>query len=167
VTLKHATASTYVFGRLPGGWRIGLIAHPLFGLLTLPGGHVEPDESPPQAALREVAEESGLAVTLVRAQAAPLPDGLSAVRELVEQPWWILEQPVPTGDNHLAGPHAHVDYQYVALAVSPEPVSEPAHPFSWHDAADLPRLELFPDTRLLATALFARIEGLAQEMTRR
>jgi len=31
VTVKHATASTFVFGRLPDAWRIGLILHPLFG----------------------------------------------------------------------------------------------------------------------------------------
>lgn len=161
VPVKHATASTYVFGWLPGGWRIGLIAHPLFGLLTIPGGHVEPDESPPEAALREVAEETGLAVRLIPAPAAPLPGGVGEVRVAVAPPWWILEQPV-SRDNHLDGPHVHVDHLYVAVADSPEPVSEPAHPFSWHSAADLAGLRMFPDTRLLAGALAAQIGDLAQ-----
>ncbi len=157
MTVKHATASTFVFGRLLGGWQIGLIVHPLFGRLMLPGGHVEPGESPPQAASREVAEESGLDVELVPALAPPVPEGLSSARVLVEQPWWILEQPIPA-DNHLAEAHVHIDHLYVGVARSVHPVSSPAHPFSWHSAAELPGLHMFPDTRLFAAALLADAE---------
>jgi 8-oxo-dGTP pyrophosphatase MutT (NUDIX family) len=160
VTVKHATASTFVFGRLPDAWRIGLILHPLFGRLMIPGGHVEADESPPEAALREVAEESGLEVRLAAALAPPLPAAAAAARRRVEPPWWILEQPVPS-DNHLTGPHIHVDHLYVAVACDPVPVTEPAHPFGWHAAADLAALDMFSDTRLLAAALFADITRIA------
>jgi 8-oxo-dGTP pyrophosphatase MutT (NUDIX family) len=160
VPVKHATASTYVFGRLPDGWRIGLIAHPIFGRLMIPGGHVEDDESPPEAAVREVAEETGLAIRLVPAPAAPLPDGVATVRGAVAPPWWILEQPVAR-DNHLDGPHVHVDHLYVAVADNPEPATVPAHAFSWHAADELAGLRMFPDTQLIAAALAARIEELA------
>jgi 8-oxo-dGTP pyrophosphatase MutT (NUDIX family) len=159
VTIKHATASTFVFSRLDdGGWRIGLILHPLFGKLMIPGGHIEPEENAPEAARREVAEETGLAVTFVPALAATVPAGLSS-RKLVSPPWWILEQPVES-DNHLAEPHFHVDHLYVAVATVPEPLSHPAHPFSWHDQAELAALTMFDDTRQLATALFADIEAI-------
>ena len=60
MTVKHSTASVFVFCKLAPGWRLGLIQHPLFGRLMIPGGHVEPDESQQQAALREVSEEAGL-----------------------------------------------------------------------------------------------------------
>lgn len=159
--MKHSTASTFVFGRLPAGWRLGLILHPLFGRLMIPGGHVEADESPPQAALREVAEESGLRVRLAAAPAPPLPEAVAAARRRVEPPWWILEQPVPS-DNHLAERHMHVDHLYVAVARDPEPVTEPAHPFGWHAAADLAGLSMFPDTRLLAAVLFDSITQIAE-----
>ncbi|HBW17944.1 MAG: NUDIX hydrolase [Streptosporangiaceae bacterium] len=153
VTIKHATASAFVFCCLPAGWRIGLIVHPIFGRLMLPGGHVEPEESAPEAALREVTEESGLSVRLVAGPAARLPSGFpqSAVR--VPPPWWILEQPIPA-DHHLAQPHLHIDHLYVAVADSPEPVSAAAHPFGWHSAAGLAGLPMFADTRMLAGALF-------------
>jgi 8-oxo-dGTP pyrophosphatase MutT (NUDIX family) len=158
--VKHATASTYVFGRLPGGWRIGLITHPLFGVITIPGGHVEEHESPPEAARREVAEETGLAVRFIPAPAEPLPAGLADVRKRVAPPWWILEQPVDS-DNHLREPHLHVDHLYVAVADSVAPAATPAHPFAWHDPDELDALPMFPDTRLLATALAGRIGELA------
>jgi 8-oxo-dGTP pyrophosphatase MutT (NUDIX family) len=160
VTVKHSTASTFVFCPRPAGWRIALIVHPLFGRLMLPGGHVEPDESPPEAALREVAEESGLRVRLIAAAAPPIPAGLAAIRPLVDQPWWILEQPVPS-DNHLAAPHIHVDHLYVAVTGDPAPATEPAHPFAWYAASQLAGLHMFPDTRLLAGALFSDIDRIA------
>ena len=43
--MKHQTSSVFVFRRLPGGWRIGLIQHPRFRRMMIPGGHVEPEES--------------------------------------------------------------------------------------------------------------------------
>jgi 8-oxo-dGTP pyrophosphatase MutT (NUDIX family)/SAM-dependent methyltransferase len=158
VTAKHATASTFVFCQLGSEWRLGLITHPRFRKLMLPGGHVEPDESPSEAALREIAEETGLAARFVPAPAAPAPAGLDRVR--VEQPWWIVEQPVPA-DNHLAAEHVHVDHLYVAVPPSPEPASAPAHPFAWHGAAELAALDMFNDTRLLAVQLFPQISALA------
>jgi len=174
VTLKHPTSSVFVFRRLPGGWRIGLIRHPRFGRMMIPGGHVEPEESPAEAAVREVAEETGLAVALVSPPAAPVPPGYRARR--VAPPWWIAEYQVPP-DNHLDAAHVHVDYLYVALADGAAPAaggalppgeapadredSAPgaaAHPFGWYAAGDLAGLDMFDDARVLALSLLV---GLA------
>jgi 8-oxo-dGTP pyrophosphatase MutT (NUDIX family) len=152
MTVKHATASAFVFSWIDGEWRTGLIVHPRFGKLMMPGGHVEPDESQAEAALREVTEESGLAVRLIDAPAAAMPAGLG--RQRVAQPWWILEHPVPP-DNHLSQPHIHVDHLYVAQAAGLEPVSVAAHPFGWYCASELPGLDMFEDARTLATALLS------------
>ena len=65
MALKHLTSSGFVFRRFADGWRTGLIRHPRLHRMMIPGGHVEPEESSAEAALREVAEETGLAVTLV------------------------------------------------------------------------------------------------------
>jgi 8-oxo-dGTP pyrophosphatase MutT (NUDIX family) len=159
VTAKHATASTFVFYRFAPGWRLGLVVHPRFRKLMMPGGHVEPDESPPEAALREVIEEAGLLPQFVPAPGPPPPADLG--RALVDRPWWILEHPVPA-DNHHPAEHVHVDHLYLAVAASLDPVSAPAHPFSWHDAAQLPALDMFPEARALAAHLFAQIDGLAE-----
>jgi len=178
VAIKHATASAFVFGRHggTGEWRLGLITHPLFQRPMIPGGHVEPWETPPEAALREVREEAGLDVTLLRAPGAAVPDGMAASPRLVDVPWWIMEQPLE-GDNHLFEPHFHVDHLYVAVAPEADEASQasqaaaageagqaapgPAHPFSWYGATDLADLDMFEDTRMFAHALFVAIDLLA------
>ena len=157
--IKHATASTFVFGRFPEGWRLGLIEHPRLGRRMVPGGHVEVDETQEEAALREVAEETGLQAVLVAPVAPGFPEGFP--HPAVARPWWITEQMVPA-DNHLGEPHVHVDHQYVAVAQGTEPVSEPAHPFGWFGPGELGRLSMFEDSRLLAGVLFAQADRLAR-----
>jgi ADP-ribose pyrophosphatase YjhB (NUDIX family) len=125
----------------------------------VPGGHVEIDETPAEAALREVSEETGLAeVRLIQPPSPRLPEGFP--RERVEPPWWITEMQVPS-DNHLTEPHVHVDHQYLAIADDTTPASTPAHPFGWYSCSDLQGLEMPEDTKLLAKMIFTEIDGLA------
>ena len=153
---RHATASMFVFSLRPGGWHIGLIRHPRLGRKMLPGGHVEAAESAAEAAIREVAEEAGLAVGLLLPPAAPLPGDYRPHR--VPQPWWIVEYAVPP-DGQLGIPHIHVDHLYLAVTSQPWPAGQPAHPFGWYAAGDLARLEMFDDARLLAGTLLAGLAG--------
>lgn len=71
-----------------------------------PGGHVEPNELPDDAALREVLEETGVACELVG------PRGLTIAypRQLVRPEGVQLERIAPD--------HEHIDLIYVARAVS-------------------------------------------------
>jgi 8-oxo-dGTP pyrophosphatase MutT (NUDIX family) len=155
--IKHATSSVFVFCEVEGRWRLGLIEHPRLGRHMVVGGHVEADETQAEAGVREAVEESGLRVRLLGCPVPALPAGYP--HPAVAAPWWITELMVPA-DNHLAEPHVHVDHQYVAVAESPSPVSEPVHPFAWFAAEELAGLAMFEDTRLLAGALFPRIAEL-------
>lgn len=56
----HVTASAIV---ADGEGRLLLHRHRRMGIWLQPGGHVEGAESPPEAAVREVLEETGLAAT--------------------------------------------------------------------------------------------------------
>lgn len=158
--IKHATAGAFVFCRFPDEWRLGLIEHPRLGRWMVPGGHVEPDESQAQAAVREVEEESGLVgVRLLEVPSPSFPEGFPVSYARVPLPWWITEQSVGP-DNHLSEAHVHVDHQYVAVVPAPDQAAAAAHSFAWYTADEVPELRMFEDSKLLAKVLFASIEDL-------
>ncbi|MGW6388980.1 NUDIX domain-containing protein [Streptomyces sp. NPDC055103] len=157
--IKHGTASTFVFARVDGYWRLGLIEHPRLSMAMIPGGHIEQDETAAEAAWREVREETGLEVRPLPGPAARLPHGYP--HRVVEQPWWITELRVPR-DNHLAEDHVHIDHVFVAVADNLQPVREPEHPFTWLSEEEVLTSDaVFEDTKVLAKDLFARIGELA------
>lgn len=156
--IKHGTASTFVFARIGGEWRLGLIEHPRLAMAMIPGGHIEQDESAAEAAWREVREETGLEVRPLAGPAAPMPYGYP--HPVVDQPWWITELRVPR-DNHLAEDHVHIDHVFVAVADDTRPVCEPEHPFTWLCEEEvLSSGSVFADTKILAKELFSMIGGL-------
>lgn len=75
--------------------------HEKYGLWLAPGGHIELDEDPPTAAIREAKEEVGLDVTLAGALAPDFADG---EHELL----------VPRFLNrHIVSPtHEHISFMY-------------------------------------------------------
>ncbi|MGH3826693.1 MAG: NUDIX domain-containing protein [Pseudonocardiaceae bacterium] len=158
MTVKHATASVFLFARVDDGWRIGLIRHPRFGKWMLPGGHVEADENAAEAALREVAEEAGLAARLLPGPRLDEPDGADDPSVIV--PLWIVEQHV-RAERREPEPHVHVDHLYLALVEVSAPALEAELPFEWYVAGQLAAVDMFADTRARAAYLFDRIDGLA------
>ncbi|MGH3773681.1 MAG: NUDIX hydrolase [Pseudonocardiaceae bacterium] len=134
--VKHSTASVFLFARAEGAWRVGLIRHPRLGKWMLPGGHVEADENPAEAALREVAEETGLAARLLSGPGLDEPDG--ANEPSVITPLWIVEQHV-RAEQREPEPHIHVDHLYLALAEATAPVPGAELPFAWYAAGNSPR----------------------------
>ncbi len=100
--------------------RVLLHKHRKLGKWLPPGGHIEPNELPDVAALREVAEEAGIAVRLVGGRGLP--------RDYPDQPVQLI---VPEGIQveFIAEDHEHIDLIYFAVPVDPE---EPIDPdFRW------------------------------------
>jgi 8-oxo-dGTP pyrophosphatase MutT (NUDIX family) len=94
----HVTGSAIVVG--PRG--TVLHWHKRIGGWLQPGGHVDPGETPSQAALRETHEETGLPVRH--------PDGGPRLVHL---------------DVHPAGPHVHLDVRYLLITEDAEPAPPP------------------------------------------
>ena len=100
--IRHYTASAVV---LDAEGRVLLVHHNKIGLWLYPGGHIDPNEDPAQAAVREVAEETGIRATTIGEPAFTHP----AVRSHVA-PWAIIEMDVTDAK---VGAHRHIDLVYV------------------------------------------------------
>ena len=74
----HATASLFAFS--PDATQIALIHHRATGKWFQPGGHLDPGETPAEAACRECREETGLIATL-DADAMPISLDLHRIPE--------------------------------------------------------------------------------------
>ena len=108
---RHYTASALVFG--PGD-RVLLIHHVKSRLWVPPGGHIEPGETPAEAMLREVREETGLNPRIVTGPVFRHPAVTSHV-----PPFAIIEMAVTDPVN---GPHRHVDFVYICRVAGADSV---------------------------------------------
>jgi 8-oxo-dGTP pyrophosphatase MutT (NUDIX family) len=123
-TSRHLTASVVVLD--PPGRRVLLVWQRATGKLLFPGGHVDPDEAPGEAAVREVREETSVHVTLAGPAAVPLP-GMTAV----SNPWMTYEIPAPAkpdrgGDKPAEPAHSHIDLLFIGAADPDAPITAAA-----------------------------------------
>jgi len=127
---RHFTVTGFV----SIGGRTALHWHPRLGCWLPPGGHVEPDEDPVQAVLREVLEETGLKVELVGAGRFAY-----AQPQQLPPPAAMAVYDIPR-DGSLDGPHQHIDFIYFTrpLAAAPALPADADH-WVWVDEATLRR----------------------------
>ena len=97
-TVRHYTASAVV---LDDADRMLLVHHNKIGQWLYPGGHIDSNEDPAQAALREVREETGIQAVIIGEPAFSHP----AVRSHAA-PWAIIEMDVT---DSKVGAHRHID----------------------------------------------------------
>jgi ADP-ribose pyrophosphatase YjhB (NUDIX family) len=101
---RDFTVATFVVR----GDSVLLLWHRKLQMWLPPGGHVEPNELPDDAAIREVAEEAGIAVELVGERGLPI----ARPRQLVRPAGMQLETIRPG--------HEHIDLIYFARPIDPD-----------------------------------------------
>lgn len=145
-TTRHLTASMVVID--PRASLLLLIHHKATGVWMFPGGHVDPDEAPHEAARREVHEETGVIARHVHI------GGTHPVR----LPLWMHPQPAPMLVAEIPAPakpkrpgkpaepaHSHIDLLYVGTADSTlrlDPALAEVSAARWVPLADLGGLQV-------------------------
>jgi 8-oxo-dGTP pyrophosphatase MutT (NUDIX family) len=126
--IRHFTASAIVFDDSD---RVLLVHHNKIGLWLYPGGHIDPNEDPAEAALREVWEETGIRTEVIADRQFAHP----AVAT-VPPPFAILEMDV---QDSKVGRHRHIDLVYVCRPISGDLIPQKAEVRGarWAPAAEL------------------------------
>ena len=123
---RHFTATGFVVN----GSRTLLHWHTRLQQWMPPGGHIEPDEDPVQAVLREIEEETGLVAEVI-------PQRATALFEYPEQlppPYTILVEDIPGPEEA----HKHIDMIYFCRVVDGQPDRLAGDPtLRWVDEKDL------------------------------
>lgn len=133
---RHLTASMVVLD--PEADAVLLVWHLKSELWLFPGGHVDPDESPAEAAVREVLEETGVHARIV-GEPVDLPG-----MQWLPSPWLTAVIPAPAWPERPGKPaepaHTHIDELFVGTADSTARITEQLEEVaaaSWVPLSDL------------------------------
>lgn len=154
-TTRHFTATTYV---VESG-ALALHHHDRLDMWLAPGGHVDRDELPREAAEREVREETGLDVELLEPETTVVAD---AGRELPPAEHTMLFDIDVYPDGEVG--HQHIDFIYYAeaenRAIDPEDGEKGASAWRWLTADELDaREELATEVVQLGKEAIERVES--------
>lgn len=144
MTPRHFTVAVFVVHE----GRVLLHFHPKLGIWLPPGGHIEPNELPDEAAVREVEEETGVLAQLVGERALPIAYPTQLV--------------VPAGIQleNIPPDHQHIDFVYFARPLPNGHTIDPKYAeqdhVGWYDPEEMETLGVSEEVRAwVAKALAA------------
>ena len=139
---KSITATVYVIN----DGKVLLHQHKKYKTWFPLGGHIEEDEFPHEAAIREVKEESGFDVTLIETELAPEIE-LARVKR-IPSPFCLLHEGIGGVENFF-------DFIYIAATTEtdPHPEGNESREFKWFSYGDLLENEIKPHVKNTAIAI--------------
>lgn len=139
---RHFCASVFVIN--PQNKKILLVNNKKFKKWVQPGGHIENNETPEEAALREVYEETGVKVKLI-GENFPREDDFI-------RPLGIQKNRNKFGD-------LHIDILYTAIPINNTDVTlnnEENIDVRWFSRTELEDIDVFPDIRITMDYILKR-----------
>ncbi|MCI9585056.1 MAG: NUDIX domain-containing protein [Bacilli bacterium] len=131
---RHFCASAFVIN--PIDKKILLVKHHLWDKWVQPGGHMEDGETPEEAAIREVYEETGIKITLL-GERFPREDDMI-------RPLGIQCNRKDNGEKHFDIIYAAVPNNEITDLV----ISNESYDIGWFSRKELENLSVFPDVKI-------------------
>jgi 8-oxo-dGTP pyrophosphatase MutT (NUDIX family) len=143
---RQFTATAYIIDRKRE--KTLLIFHPKMSKWLPPGGHVEANETPPDAAKREALEETGIEIEIIPQENIWI-DRWNA--KSLQRPYLCLLEEIPAHNGKPA--HQHIDMIYVAHPLNNEaPLPANGCCSRWFTFEEIEKLEgdieIFEETRM-------------------
>ena len=148
---KQMTATAYILDED----KILLLLHPKLKKWLPPGGHLEYNELPPEGAIRETFEETGLKIAILKEEHIWV-DQWNA--KSFERPWLCLLENIPAYQDKPA--HQHVDFIYLAKVIGGAitEAHQELQPIRWFSSEEVqalePDLDIFRETQMTIQKIF-------------
>ncbi|MGC8629259.1 MAG: NUDIX hydrolase [Candidatus Micrarchaeia archaeon] len=129
--------------------KVLLVRHKKLGVWLYPGGHVEENEQPHEAAKREAFEETGMRVRLVSCGGIKIS---AKEAKSLPMPFVILLEHVP----YKTGAHSHFDLVYVARPIGGKATlnKKESTSIGWFSKEQIPRLKTFENVKEVLLKFF-------------
>lgn len=140
---KHFTASALIKNNEN---KVLLVFHRKLGVWLYPGGHIENNETPDEAVIREVKEETGLTVEIIGDIETSLTDKVADVFAL-HKPYIILCERIGGKKEHY-----HIDMIYTCKIISKQKLKynkSESKGIGFFGVSDITTIPLFPNFRNL------------------
>lgn len=154
---RQFTATVYIIEQQ----RTLLIFHRKLNKWLPPGGHLNPNETPPEGARREAREETGIEIELIKQENVWINRWNA---NSFERPYLCLIEEIPAYNGTPA--HQHVDFIYLAKPAGGKEkhsVNEAAG-MQWFTLEEIEALkpdeEIFVETQQVLRAIFAQQQAL-------
>lgn len=141
-TKKHFTATAFI---VDSRNRTLLLWHKRLGRWMPPGGHVEDDELPEEAAKRECKEETGLDVEIVGDAQEDLFTGNPHEGRMLKKPIAMLLEEIPAYPLRNEPAHEHMDFLFLARPLDEEQIAvlnhDEGHEMRWFNKTEVYALD--------------------------
>lgn len=127
------------------------------------GGHIDPNETPEEAARRECKEETNLDVEIIGEEQIDLFVGNPAEGRMLKKPIAMLIEEIPTNPTTGEEAHQHMDFLFIAKPLDEtqavklsEEESDHLRWYTREEVIALPDTEIFSNVRAYIVRLLER-----------